>query len=203
MRRIAAGLFISLDGVVEFPERWGFQYLDNDMSEEIVAGIAQADAVLFGPATYRLFARLWPHRTDEVPMAKFLNHSPKYVLSRTPDKVGKLEWGPAILLKGGFAKAIARLKAETGGTIQVPGSPKLVRSLLCEGLLDELSLIICPEVIGSGARLFEEITDHVKLVVKQSRVCSKGAISVTYRPSQSDEAATAPSLHFPDTAGTK
>ena len=49
MRTIAAGLFISLDGVVEFPERWGFQYLDNDMSEEIVAGIARADAVLLGP----------------------------------------------------------------------------------------------------------------------------------------------------------
>src|SRR5260370_8450187 len=58
MRQIAAGLFISLDGVVEFPERWGFQYMDNDMSEGIVAGIARADAVLLGPATYRRFARL-------------------------------------------------------------------------------------------------------------------------------------------------
>jgi len=48
MRKIAAGLFISLDGVVEFPERWGFQYLDNDLNKEIVAGIAQADAVLMG-----------------------------------------------------------------------------------------------------------------------------------------------------------
>ena len=200
MRKIAAGLFISLDGVVEFPERWGFQYLDNDMSEAIVAGIARADAVLLGPATYRLFARLWPHQTDDVPMAKFLNHSLKYVASRTPDKMGKLEWEPAILLKGELASALAKLKAETGKTIQVPGSPKLVRSLLQEGLLDELSLTICPEIVGSGMRLFDEATDHVRLTVEQSRVSSNGAISVTYRPSRLGEQATAQSLHFPAAA---
>ncbi len=203
MRKIAAGLFISLDGVVEFPERWGFQYLDNDMSEGIVSGIARADAVLLGPATYRLFARLWPHQTDDVPMAKFLNHSPKYVVSRTPDKVGKLEWEPAILLKGELASVLAKVKAQTGRTIQVPGSPKLVRSLLHEGLLDELSLTICPEVVGSGMRLFDEVTDHVKLTVEQSRISTNGAISVTYRPSRSGEQATAQPLHFPAAARSK
>jgi dihydrofolate reductase len=203
IRKIAAGLFISLDGVVEFPERWGFQYMDNDMSEGIVAGIALADAVLLGPATYRLFAGLWPHQTDDVPMAKFLNHSLKYVASRTPDKLGKLEWEPAILLRGELASALAKVKAEPGKTIQVPGSPRLVRSLLHEGLLDELSLTICPEVVGSGMRLFDEVTDQVKLTVEQSRMHSNGAISVTYRPSRSGEQATARPLDFPDTAGRK
>jgi dihydrofolate reductase len=203
MRKIAAGLFISLDGVVEFPDRWGFQYLDNDMSEGIVAGIARADAVLLGPATYRLFAGLWPHQTDDVPMARFLNHSLKYVVSRTPDKVGKLEWEPAILLKGDLASALAKLKAEPGKTIQVPGSPKLVRSLLHEGLLDELSLTICPEVVGSGMRLFDEVTDQVKLTVEQSGMHNNGAISVTYRPLRSGEQATVRPLDFPDAAGRK
>lgn len=203
MRKIAAGLFISLDGVVEFPDRWGFQYMDNDMSEGIAAGLARADAVLLGPATYRIFARLWPNQTDDVPMAKFLNHSPKYVVSRTPDKVGKLEWEPAILLKGDLTSALAKVKAETGKTIQVPGSPKLVRSLLHEGLLDELSLTICPEVVGSGLRLFDEVSDHVKLTVERSRIHSNGAISVTYRPSRSGEQATAQPLNFPEAAGRK
>ena len=94
MRKISAGLFISLNGVVEFPERWGFKYLSRDMSELIVAGIARADAVLLSPATYRFFARMWPHQADDVPVAKFLNHSPKYVVSRTPNNVGKLDWEP-------------------------------------------------------------------------------------------------------------
>ena len=203
MRKIAAGLFVSLDGVVEFPERWGFQYMDKEMSDGIVAGIAQADAVLLGPTTYRLFARLWPQQMDDVPMAKFLNHSRKYVVSRTPDRVGKLEWEPATLLKGGLASSLAKVKAETGKTIRVPGSPKLVRSLLQEGLLDQLSLTICPEVIGSGMRLFDEVTDHVRLTVEQSRISSNGAISVTYRPLRSGEQAAAQPLHFPAAASHK
>jgi dihydrofolate reductase len=203
VRKIAAGLFISLDGVVEFPERWGFQYLDEDLSKEIAAGIAQADAVLVGPATYRIFAQMWPHQGDDVPMARFLNHSVKYVTSRTPDKVSKLEWQPAVLLEGDLAPALAKLKAEPGKTIQVPGSPRLVRALLREGLLDELSLTICPEIVGSGMRLFDEVTDHVKLTVERSRVLSNGAISAAYRPSRSSEHAAARQLHFPDAAARK
>ena len=63
--------------------------------------------------------------------------------------MGKLEWEPTILLRADLTSALATVKAETGTTIQVPGSPKLVRSLLHEGLLDELSFTICPEVVGS------------------------------------------------------
>lgn len=204
MRKIAAGLFISLDGVVEFPERWGFQYLDKDLREEIVAGIERADAVLVGPVTYRLFARMWPQQKDSVPMAKFLNHAIKYVVSRTPDKVGELEWQPAMVLKGEFASALAKVKVETGKTIQVPGSPKLVRSLLHEGLLDELSLTICPEIVGSGMRLFDGFAGDLKLAVEHSRILSNGAISVTYRPLRSGEQATAQApQHFPDAASIK
>ena len=203
MRKIAAGLFMSLNGVVEFPERWGFQYMDKDLTEEIAVGIAQADAVLLGPATYRLFARMWPQQTDDVPMAKFLNHAPKFVVSRTPDKVGKLEWEPAILVKDDLVSALSKLKAETGKTIQVPGSPKLVRTLLHEGLLDELSLTICPEVVGSGMRLFDDMTDDLKLTLEQSRVLNNGAISVRYRPSKAGEQATGRPLHFPQAAGRK
>jgi dihydrofolate reductase len=203
MRKIAAGLFMSLDGVVEFPERWGFQYMDDDLSKEIVAGIEGADAVLLGPLTYKLFSRMWPHQTDDVPMAKFLNHSLKYVVSRTPEKLGKLEWGPATLLKGELASAVARVKAEPGKTIQVPGSPKLVRTLLQEGLLDELSLTICPEIVGSGMRLFDEVTDSVKLTAERSRILGNGAISVTYRPSRIGEQGARQPLHFPDAASRK
>jgi dihydrofolate reductase len=201
MRKIAAGLFMSLDGVVELPERWGFQYIDKDIAEWIGTGIAQADAVLMGPATYRKFAGLWPGQKDDVPMAKFLNHSPKYVVSRRPDKVGNLEWEPATLLKGDLASAVAKLKAEPGKTIQVPGSPRLVRSLLHQGLLDELGLTICPVVVGSGMRLFDEVTDHVTLTAEHSKVSGNGAISVMYRPLRAGEKAPGQPLDFPAAAG--
>ncbi len=200
MRKIAAGLFISLDGVAESPERWGFQYLDGDLTKEIAAGITEADAVLLGPATYRLFAGMWPQRTDDVPMARFLNHSRKYVVSRTPDSVGNLEWGPATLVRGDVASALRTLKTQGGKTIQVPGSPRLVRSLLREGLLDELALTICPEIVGSGTRLFEDIHDRIRLRVERSKVLSNGAVFVTYRPSRPDEGAAGQPLHFPEAA---
>jgi dihydrofolate reductase len=203
MRKIAAGLFISLDGVVELPERWGFQYMNKDMSDGINAGVAQADAVLLGPVTYRKFAQLWPHQTDDVPMAKFLNHSLKYVASRTPNKIGDLDWGPATLLRGELASALAGIKAEPGKTIQVTGSPKLVRSLLRKGLLDELSLTICPVVVGSGLRLFDELTGHAGFSVGQSRVFDNGAISVTYRPLQSDSQRRELAQDFPAAASRR
>lgn len=203
MRKIAAGLFISLDGVVEFPERWGFLYMDKDLSKEIAAGIAEADAILVGPATYRIFAQMWPQQKDDVPMARFLNHSVKYVASRTPDQVGELGWQPAVLLKGDLASAVGKLKAERGKTIQVPGSPRLVRALLHDGLLDELSLTICPEIVGSGMRLFDDVTGNMKLTIQRSKVLSNGAISVTYQPSQSGQQATVQELDFPDAAVRK
>lgn len=200
MRKLAAGLFISLDGVVECPERWGFQYLNQELSKEIAAGITQADAVLLGPATYQIFSKMWPQQKDDVPMARFLNHSMKYVASRRPAEVGKLEWQPVVMLGGDLASAVARLKAEPGKGIQVPGSPRLVRSLLHEGLLDELSLTICPEIAGSGMRLFDEVTNPMKLTVERSKALSNGAISMTYRPVRRDKDATAEPLHFPQAA---
>jgi dihydrofolate reductase len=201
MRKVAAGLFISLDGVVELPERWGFPYLNKEMGEGIAAGVARADAVLLGPATYRIFANLWPHQTDDVPMARFLNHSPKYVATSTPEKLGELAWGPATVLKGDLAPALAKLKAQSGKTIQVPGSPRLVRSLLREGLLDELSLTICPVVVGSGLRLFDESISLMSLSVEQAKTFSNGAISVTYRPVRSGDEATPLPQHFAAAAG--
>jgi len=203
VRKIAAGLFISLDGVVEFPDKWGFKYINADISGAIAAGIAYADAVLIGPTTYRTFAGMWPQQPDDVPMARFLNHSQKYVISRSPEKVGKLEWGPAELLKGELASALRYVKGKPGKNIQVPGSPKLVRSLLHHGLLDELSLTICPEIVGAGLRLFDEAADQRTLTLDWARVHSNGAISVTYRPSRSSDAATAAPLSFPDAAATR
>lgn len=182
MRKIAAALFISLDGVAESPDSWGFKYIDKDLGEQMAAGIAHADAVLIGPATYRIFSEVWSEQPDDVPMAKFLNHTPKYVVSRTPDKLGKLDWEPVTVLKGDLASAVTKLKSEPGKTIQVPGSPRLVQSLLREGLLDELTLVICPQVVGSGLRLFDGAIDPITFAAERSRIFSNGAISVTYRP---------------------
>jgi dihydrofolate reductase len=199
-RKIAAGLFISLDGVVEAPSQWGFQYMTAEMSKGISAGIALADTVLLGRRTYLEFAELWPNQGSDVPMADFLNHSPKYVVSATLDK---LAWQPATLIKDNLAQELMKLKHQPGGTIQIPGSPTLVRSLLRDGLLDMLSLTICPIVVGSGLRLFDEITKQVPLKLAHATILSSGAIGATYQPAGSDSRFPEQPINFPAAAARK
>ncbi len=179
MRRIVAGLFMSLDGVVESSGKWGFQYATDEMWKAVAAGIAQADAILLGRRTYLEFAELWPGQSSDVPMADFLNNTPKFVVSSTLDA---LKWQPATLIKGDLVSELTRLKEQPGKNIQVPGSPTLVRSLLRDGLLDELSLSICPIVVGSGMRLFDGLTDQIRLKLVHSTTLSTGLLGVTYQP---------------------
>ena len=180
MRKIVAGLFISLDGVVETPDRWRSRYFTAEIAEVMAAGIAQADAVLMGRRLYQEFAAYWPKQGSEVPMAGFLNDTPKYVVSATLGS--PLEWANSSLITGDLTEELTRLKQQPGKNIQVPGSPTLVRSLLLDGLLDELSLLICPVVVGSGMRLFDGMTRELELELVESRAFSTGALSATYRP---------------------
>lgn len=181
MRKIVAGLLMSLDGVVEAPGVWGWaRYMNDEMTDGITAGVAQADAVLLGRRTYLEFAKLWPGQGSDVPMAAFLNQSPKYVASST--LVTPLEWANSSLITGHLYDELTKLKQRPGKNILIPGSPRLVRSLLLEGLLDELSLNICPVVVGWGMRLFDEVTHGVSLKLVDFTTLSNGVVGVTYQP---------------------
>lgn len=180
MRKIVAGLFISLDGVVEAPDRWRSRHFTSEMADALTVGVEEADAILLGRRLYQEFAAYWPQQGSEVTMADFFNLTPKYVVSSTLDT--PLEWANSRLVTGDLAEALTKLKEQPGKNIQVPGSPTLVRSLLREGLLDELSLWIFPVVVGSGMRLFDGTTGDVKLELVGSRTFSSGVLSATYRP---------------------
>lgn len=177
MRRIVAGLMMSLDGVVEAPNRWMGPYFDEEMTQGIETGVARADAVLIGRNTYEEFAGMWPAQTGV--MADFLNNSPKYVVSSTLDS---LTWNNSTLLTGELAAELRRLKELPGKNIQIPGSPALVRSLLLDGLLDELNVTIAPVAVGAGRRLFDGITHRVDLTLVQSTAMRSGVLGATYRP---------------------
>jgi dihydrofolate reductase len=179
MRKIVAGLFMSLDGVVESPEQWAYQYGTDQMWAEIAAGVGRADGVLLGRRTYQQFAQLWPDQPSDMPIAAFLNNTHKYVVTSTLDT---LRWGPASLLTGDLAAELAELRRRPGKNIQIPGSPTLVRSLVRDGLLDELSLHICPIAIGPGMRLFEGMTGQARLKVTESKTSHTGVLAVTYQP---------------------
>jgi dihydrofolate reductase len=189
MRKIVAGLLMSLDGVVESPGEWGFsRYFNDEMRDGIATGLAQADAVLLGRRTYLEFAEIWPQQGSDVLMADFLNKSPKYVASSTLDKV---EWANSRLVKGDLGDELTKLKNQPGKNILVPGSPRLVRSLLRDGLLDQLSLNICPVVVGSGMRLFDEMGGTLRLELVDSKILSTGVLGVTYQQARERPAASA------------
>lgn len=179
MRKIVAGLFISLDGVVEAPHLWQFDVFDTDMEDAMIKFLADIDTALLGRVTYQEWAAYWPQATADEEYATFINNTPKYVASTTLDRV---EWQNSTLIRGPLADTINRLKAEPGGTIAVQGSPTLVRSLLAADLLDELTLMVHPVIAGAGKRLFPGPGELKRMALIESRITGSGVAILTYRP---------------------
>ncbi|MFB4313912.1 dihydrofolate reductase family protein [Actinomadura sp. 21ATH] len=176
-RKIVAGLFVSLDGVVEAPERWHFPYLSEEMGAAVGSMYAEADTLLLGRATYEAFAAVWPRRTGE--LADAINGIGKVVASTTLTRLG---WSDSTLIEGELVAAVKELKERPGGTITIAGSISLVRTLLAAGLLDELRLLVHPLVVGTGRRLFPDGTAPVPLKLVRSAAFATGVLDLTYRP---------------------
>jgi dihydrofolate reductase len=184
MRKVVASELLSLDGVMEKPEEWAFSYSNDEMEEANSAGMAASDAMLFGTVTYQEFASYWPYQNSaEQPFTDYLNNTPKFVVSTTLEE--PLEWQNSTLIKGNFAEEIATLKQQPGKDIGIVGSGALVRSLLRDGLLDQLTLMVHPIVVGRGKRLFEEGGDRKALELVESRTFGTGVLYLTYQPAQS------------------
>jgi dihydrofolate reductase len=200
MRKVAAALFITLDGVAESPGRWGFDAFDEDMAANMSSVIKSRDAILLGRGPYQEWADYWPTAnfdreiasiTADTPrhiasaatfdraFTSFINAVPKYVVSTTLDSVG---WSNSTLLKGNLADEIAALQAQPGGTIGVAGSPTLVRSLIQHNLLDELHLMVHPVIAGTGKRLFADSADLKRLRLVASKATRSGVALLTFRP---------------------
>jgi dihydrofolate reductase len=186
MRKIVAGLFITLDGVVEAPERWQRRYLDDEISDALSASAEQSDAILLGRRTYEEFAAFWPSQGRELPMAEYMNDTPKHVVSTT---LTRLDWANSSLVTGNLVEEVGRLKQQHGKNIQVIGSPTLVRSLLRDGLLDELELLVHPLVVGGGTPLFASGSYGTALTLVGSSAFATGVVSLTYVPAWARAAA--------------
>jgi dihydrofolate reductase len=183
MRKVVASELVALDGVMESPEKWSFQFHNDEMAEAQGAGMAAADAMLLGRVTYQEFASYWPYQNSaDQPFTDYLNNTPKYVVSTTLE--GPLEWQNSTLIKGNVAEAIAKLKRQPGKDIGIVGSGTLVRSLLRQDLLDELRLMVHPIVMGSGERLFEDGGDQKVLELVDSKTFGTGVLYLTYQPAQ-------------------
>jgi dihydrofolate reductase len=176
MRKIVAGLFISLDSVIEDANDWTGPWFNAQVGEAVGSMIAAQDAMLLGRVTYDGFAAYWPHQTGQ--MADTMNGAAKYVVSGT---LKSADWQNTTLIPRDRAvEQIAELKRQPGKDIGMTGSGTLVAWLLREGLLDELHPLVFPVVLGHGKRLFAEPGDKVPLKFTNSEAFETGVLHLTY-----------------------
>ena len=177
MRQIAAGLFVSLDGVVEAPEKWTGPYFNDQVGQAVGALMAQNDALLLGRVTYQGFAAAFGGQSGG--MADQMNHTPKYVVSST---LASADWQNSTLISGDVAGQLSDQNQQPGKNIGMSGSSALVGWLLRHDLLDRLDLLVFPVVLGRGKRLFSEPDGQVPLTLAGSEAFGTGVVHLTYTP---------------------
>jgi dihydrofolate reductase len=185
MRKIVAGMMVSVDGVVEAPEAWTGPYFSPDLGQLVGSLMAAGDTMLLGRATYQAFAASFAGNTGD-PMAAQMSAFPKVVVSTT---LGTADWENTTLIGGDVAAEIARLKEQPGKNINISGSPTLVTWLLRQGLLDELNLLLFPVVVGHGKRLFESEGNAAGLTLAHSQALGTGVVQLVYSAAPSQDGA--------------
>jgi dihydrofolate reductase len=150
VRKVVAYELLSLDGVAEQPDEFITEF-DDVMRENLGRVIASQDAVLLGRRTYDDWAAFWPPSHIE-PFASFINGVEKFVVtSTTPETT----WANSRVVEGDLVEFVTKLKQESGKDIGVHGSIALTQSLLAQGLVDELRLVIAPAIHINGRKLFD------------------------------------------------
>lgn len=160
---------------------WALGKGDDETRAFITETYQRAAAFLFGRHTYEMFAGSWGSigQMRAHPIGVALREAPKYVASTT---LTAPQWKGTTVVRGDLATAIRELKARPGGELQVHGSGALIRWLLEYDLVDEMTLIVVPVIVGQGARLFPEAGPDVALDLLESRVDSKGVTTQVFRP---------------------
>lgn len=193
--RVVVNEFMSLDGVVQAPGGpkedldggfahggWSMPYFDPEvMGAAIAEGMRTAEALLFGRRTWQGMAAAWPDRAGD-PYADQMNAIKKYVASRTLTH-DDLSWDNTTLLSADNAVAdIAELRDNEGGDLVMWGSASLVTTLLAEGLVDVLNLMIEPILLGGGKRIFPEDGTVRPMRLVDSVTTGTGVQVCTYHP---------------------
>jgi dihydrofolate reductase len=183
MRSLIVTEFITLDGVVEAPggepthphAGWTIPFGVPELFEYKLQETLEAESLLLGRVTYEGFSAAWPERDGE--FADKMNAMPKNVVTST---LGQLGWN-ATVLEGSVASAVGELKRGEGGPILVAGSATLVRTLLSEGLVDELRLMVFPIIIGGGLKIFPDDREQFGFELTDLVRYSSGVLLQVYR----------------------
>jgi dihydrofolate reductase len=175
MRKVVAYELLSLDGVAEAPDSFIHEW-DPAMDANLAAVIAEQDAVILGRGSYEEWARFWP-TSDIEPFATFINGVQKYVATSAP--LGS-DWANATRIDGGLAEFVNDLRSQSGAEIGVHASISVTQSMLAAGLIDELKVVIAPEVAGAGRRLLDGVP-ATRLELIGAETSPSGHLLAAYR----------------------
>ncbi|MDQ3661979.1 MAG: dihydrofolate reductase family protein [Actinomycetota bacterium] len=176
MRRLVESTFVTLDGVISSPEKWGPRYWDDEHNGYARSLLFASDALLLGRETYQGFADAWPSRTGD-DYSDRINGLPKYVASTS---LREAKWN-ATLIRDDIPGEVAKLKEQPGQNILKFGTGQLDRVLMQHELVDEYHFWIFPVIGGSGERLFDGF-DMTDLKLRGTTTFSSGIVVHTYSP---------------------
>jgi dihydrofolate reductase len=185
MPQLVVYTLTSLDGATEDPRRYfpetgdrpGAPVFDEDLIRHEAEMIERQGAVLLGRRSYDEWSAYWP-TSDEQPFADFINTVPKYVVTSSPLTT---DWSPAEAVSGPLADVVADLKTRTEKDIGVHASITLAQSLLAQGLVDELCLLVGRVLDPVGPRLFDGLPRRQELELVEAAPTSGGSLWLRYR----------------------
>ncbi|RZJ00393.1 MAG: dihydrofolate reductase [Brevundimonas sp.] len=188
MRKIRAATFVSMDGVMQGPGGpeedptggfefggWNFPYWDEKLEHIMGRAMGEDYDLLLGRRTYEIFAAFWPFMDDEI--GRKFNAIEKYVAAG-PDT--PLDWAGSHRLDGDLPEAIRALKATQGRDLLIQGSSEVIHTLLAHDLIDELTILTFPVILGRGKRLFDDGSRPHGWTLKSSETSGTGVMVGTY-----------------------
>jgi dihydrofolate reductase len=178
MRKLTVAEFISLDGVVEAPDTWHMSYVDEEMFAIMWPADTDVDTLLVGRTTYDTFAAAFADGPDDDPAVAQMNRPAKVVVTSRPETV---TWKNSTAITGDVLAGVRALKEAEGGSITLVGSTRLARTLLDAGLVDEVSLLLHPVVVGAGERLFPADGPGTTFTLTGATPLRSGVVHLVYR----------------------
>jgi dihydrofolate reductase len=176
VRKIIVSTYVSLDGVIEAPEKWSLKFWNDEHAKYAHDQLFASDALLMGRKVYEDFAASWPSRRNE--FADRMNGLPKYVVSTTLEEA---EWNNSTIIKENVAEEVSRLKEQPGQDILMYGSADLMHTLMEHDLIDEYRIWVHPVVLGSGKRLFRDESETKILRLVDTTTFSSGVVLLSYQ----------------------
>ena len=179
VRKIVCFTHATLDGFIDEPQNWSFEYTNEELQAYGLEMTLAADALLLGRVTYEGMATAWPTRSGN-PFADHVNAITKYVVATQP--VDTTAWEPAVVIPGAdLVGEVKKLKEADGGDILIWGTGQLTDALAAAGLLDEYRIATVPVVKGDGEPLFRKASAGT-LELLDTRTFTTGAVIHAYHP---------------------